>query len=127
MLEPKAIELLRGPNYAALTTLMPDGHPQTQIVWVDTDGEHVLVNTERHRQKARNVERVPRVTVLVWDRNDMWSRAEIRGEVVEIVGGEEGRQMIDRLSNKYLGHDYRNPIQSERVTLKIAPRRQLVQ
>ena len=127
MLDPKAIELLQGPNYAALTTLMPDGHPQTQIVWVDTDGEYVLVNTERHRQKARNVQRDPRVTVLVWDRNDMWHRAEIRGEVVEIVGGEEGREMIDRLSNKYLGHDYRNPIQSERVTLKIAPRRVLVQ
>src|SRR5690606_26686171 len=127
MLDPKAIELLQGPNYAALTTLMPDGHPQTQIVWVDTDGEHVLVNTERHRQKARNVQRDPRVTVLVWDRNDMWHRAEIRGEVVEIVGGEEGREMIDRLSNKSLGHDYRIPIQPERGTPEIAPRRLLVQ
>lgn len=126
MLDAKALELLRGPNYAALTTLMPDGYPQSHVVWVDTDGEHVLVNTERHRQKTRNVERDPRVTVLVWDRDDMWSWAEIRGDVVEIIGGPEGREMIDRLSNKYLGHDYRNPIQTERVTLKIRPRRQLV-
>ena len=33
--------------------------------------------------------------------------------------------MINRLSQKYTGHDYTNPIQSERVTLRIAPERQL--
>ena len=91
-----------------------------------TDGEHVLVNTERHRQKAKNVERDPRATVLVWHRDDMWSWVEIRGEVVEVVAGQEARDHIDELSNKYLGRDYANPIQSERVILKIAPLRQLV-
>ncbi|HLT97741.1 MAG TPA: PPOX class F420-dependent oxidoreductase [Acidimicrobiia bacterium] len=126
MLEAKARELLEGPNYATITTLMPDGYPQTHIVWVGTDGEHVLVNTERHRQKARNAERNPKVTVTVWDRNDMWSWVEIRGDVVEVVGGPEARAHIDELSRKYLGHDYQNPVQTERVILKIAPRRQLV-
>lgn len=126
MLEEKAIQLLNGPNYATITTLLPDGQPQTHMVWVGTDGEHVLVNTERHRQKARNVARDPRATVLVWDRDDMWSWVEIRGEVVEVVTGPEARDHIDELSNKYLGHDYRNPVQSERVILKIAPDRQLV-
>lgn len=125
-MEQAAIDLLAGPNYAVLTTLMPDGQPQTNVVWVSSDGEHVLVNTERHRQKARNAERDPRVTVLVWDRDDMWSRAEIRGEVTEVVAGQVARDHIDELSNKYVGHDYRNPIQSERVILKIKPRRQLV-
>lgn len=127
MLEPKAVELLTAANYAALTTLLPDGQPQTHMVWVGTDGEHVLVNTERHRQKARNMERDPRVTLLVFDRNDMWSWAEIRGEVVETVRGPEARKHIDELASKYLGVDeYPNPIQTERVMLKIAPRRQLI-
>lgn len=126
MLEDKAIRLLNGPNYATISTLLPDGQPQTHMVWVGTDGEHVLVNTEKHRQKARNVARDPRATVLVWDRDDMWSWVEIRGEVVEVVTGPEARDHIDELSNKYLGHDYRNPVQSERVILKIAPDRQLV-
>lgn len=125
-MEQKAIDLLSGANYAALTTLMPDGQPQTHMVWAGTDGEHVLINTERHRQKARNVERDPRVTVLVWESGDMWSWVEIRGEVVEVVAGQEARDHIDELSNKYTGHDYTNPIQSERVMFKIAPRQQLV-
>jgi len=43
-----------------------------------------------------------------------------------MVTGPEARQHIDELSNKYTGHDYQNPIQSERVILKIAPRKQLV-
>jgi PPOX class probable F420-dependent enzyme len=126
MLQDKTIRLLSEPNYATLSTLMPDGTPQTHIVWVGTDGHHVLVNTEKHRQKARNVARDPRATVLVWDRDDLWSRAEIRGRVVETVTGGEARDHIDEMSRKYLGHDYRNPIQSERVILKIAPERELV-
>lgn len=127
MLEEKARQLLSEPNYGVLTTLLPDGQPQAHLVWVGTDGEHVLVNTEVHRQKALNAERDPRATVLVFDRNDMWSWAEIRGEVVERVTGPEARQHIDELANKYLGVDeYPNPIQTERVILKIAPKRQLV-
>lgn len=127
MLEDKARELLSGPNFGVLTTLLPDGQPQTHLVWVGTDGEHILVNTEVHRQKALNTERDSRATVLVFDKDDMWSWAEIRGEVVERVTGPEARQHIDDLANKYLGvEEYPNPIQSERVILKIAPHRQLV-
>lgn len=127
MLEEKARALLSAPNFAALTTLLPDGQPQTHMVWVGTDGEHVLVNTEVHRQKARNAKRDSRATVLIFDKNDMWSWVEIRGEVVEMVTGPEARSHIDELAHKYLGVDeYPNPIQSERVIIKIAPRRQLV-
>lgn len=126
MLDERAIELLKAPNFAAVTTLLPDGRPQTHPVWVDSDGEHVLVNTESHRRKTQNVKRDSRATVLVWNRDDMWNWAEIRGDVVDIVGGTRARDHIDELSNKYLGHDYRNPIRTERVILKIAPRRQIV-
>ncbi|MFP3914976.1 MAG: PPOX class F420-dependent oxidoreductase [Actinomycetota bacterium] len=127
MLEDKARQLLTDENYGVLTTLLPDGQPQTHMVWVGTDGEHALVNTEVHRQKALNVRRDPRATLLVFDRNDMWSWAEIRGEVVEMVTGPEARRHIDELANKYLGvEEYPNPIQSERVILKIAPHRQLI-
>lgn len=126
MLDERAIELLKAPNFAAVTTLLPDGRPQTHPVWVDSDGEHVLINTESHRQKTLNVKRDSRATVLVWNRDDMWNWAEIRGDVVEIVGGTRARNHIDELSNKYLGHDYRNPVQTERVVLKIAPRRQII-
>ncbi len=125
-LSPTVAELASEPNYAAVTTLLPDGHPHTHPMWVDTDGEHLLVNTEVHRQKFRNVERDPRVTVMLRDENNPFRYAEVRGEVVEKVRGPEAREHIDRLSHKYAGGPYGLPIESERVILKIAPSHQFV-
>ena len=48
-LHPLVLELVCGQNFPALTTLLPGGYPQTQMIWVDADGEHLLVNTEVHR------------------------------------------------------------------------------
>ena len=125
-LHPAVVELAREPTYAAVTTLLPDGQPQTHPMWVDTDGEHLLVNTEVHRQKFRNVERDPRVTLMLRDEDDPFRYAEVRGEVVEKVRGPEAREHIDRLSHKYAGGPYGLSIESERVILKIAPLRQFV-
>ena len=125
-LEAAVDELARGAHFAALTTLMPDGTPQSNVVWVDSDGEHVLVNTEVHRQKFRNAERDPRVTVLIWDRDNPYRFVEVRGRVVGTVRGPEAREHIDSVSQKYTGKPYANPIQSERVILRIGPERQVV-
>jgi PPOX class probable F420-dependent enzyme len=127
VLSEKTRRLAQGANHAALTTLFPSGRPQTNVVWIDHDGEHLLVNSETERQKVRNVRRDPRVAVLVFDPSDMDSWAEVRGRVVEIVEGEEARRHIDALAQKYLGvPDYPNPIGSPRVILKIAPDREIV-
>jgi PPOX class probable F420-dependent enzyme len=125
-LHPVVLELARGQNFAAITTLLPDGHPQTQVMWVDADGDHLLVNTEVHRQKFRNVERDPRVTLMIWDREDPYRFVEVRGEVVETVKGPEAREHIDELSRKYRGRPYQTRVRSERVVLRIAPLRQVV-
>ena len=45
-LDNKTIQMASGPNYAALTTLFQNGVPQTHVMWVDTDGENILINTE---------------------------------------------------------------------------------
>jgi PPOX class probable F420-dependent enzyme len=124
--DPRVLELARGQNFGALTTLLPDGHPQTQVMWVDADEQHLLLNTEVHRQKFRNVERDPRVTVTIWDMEDPYRFVEVRGEVVEKVKGQEAREHIDELSLKYRGKPYQTQIQSERVVLRITPWRQLV-
>lgn len=111
-----------GRNIAAVTTLMPDGTPQTTPLWVDADDEHLLLNTEVHRQKFRNISRDSRVTVTIWDAENPFVYSELRGEVVDTVTGPEARAHIDQLSQKYVGSDYGNPIQSERVILKISPK-----
>jgi PPOX class probable F420-dependent enzyme len=126
MLEEGVRQLARGRNFAAFTTLLPDGRPMTHVMWVDCDDDHVLINTESHRQKAKNIRRDPRVTVTIWDRDDPYHYAEVRGEVVETVAGPEARAHIDSLSLKYYGHEYRNRIQSQRLLLRIKPLRQRV-
>ncbi len=119
-LDPDVIRLAEGPNLATVVTLMPDGQPQALLTWVDTDGEHVLVNTEPQRQRAKNVQRDPRITVLIHSSESAWDWAEIRGRVVGVVDGPEARAHIDALSRKYLGTDYANPIGPDgRIILQI--------
>jgi PPOX class probable F420-dependent enzyme len=125
-LEARVLELAHGKNLASVTTLLPDGTPMTQPLWVDADDEHVLLNTEVHRQKFKNVSRDPRVTVLIVDPEAPQLYVEVRGQVVDSVTGPEAREHIDVLAQKYTGGNYRNAIQSERVILKIAPDRQYV-
>jgi len=120
-LDADVVRLAKGKNLATVVTLMPNGQPQALLTWVDTDGEHILVNTEPQRQKARNIRRDPRITVLIHSADDPWDWAEVRGHVVETITGEQARQHIDELSRKYVGSDYRNPIGPQgRIILKIA-------
>jgi PPOX class probable F420-dependent enzyme len=123
-LSPGLLNLLREPVYCQVATLMPDDSPQITQVWVDTDGEHILINTAEGRQKTRNVRRDPRVAVNVVDPANAWRLATIRGRVVDITT-DGADDLIDQLARKYLGvesYPFRNP-EETRVTLKIAPER----
>jgi PPOX class probable F420-dependent enzyme len=121
-LNSEAVRLAQGKNLATTVTLMPDGQPQALLTWVDSDGEYILVNTEPQRQRARNVRRDPRVTVLIHSADNPWDWAEVRGHVVATIDGDEARAHIDKLSHKYVGTEYRNPIGPQgRIILKIAP------
>lgn len=125
-LDPAVRDLANGPNFAVMATLLTDGQPQSHVMWVGADDEHVLINTELGRQKHRNVERDPRVTVTVIDAEDPYHYAEVRGRVVEQVGGQQARDHIDELSRKYVGRDYDEAnIGTERVILRIRPERVL--
>ena len=125
MLHEQVRALAEGPNFAALTTLMPDGQPQTHVMWVGCDDEHLLINTEVHRRKFKNVEADPRVTVAIWDAENPYSFVEVRGRVIETITGDAALASINALSKKYTGGDYTPEIQSERVILRIAADRQV--
>jgi PPOX class probable F420-dependent enzyme len=120
--DPDIRALAKAANFAALTVNLRSGRAMTHVMWVDADDDHLLINTEVHRAKFGAIERDPRVTVMVWVKDDPYLYAEVRGRVAETVRGPEARAHIDALSQKYLGRDY-DPtrIQSERVILKIAP------
>jgi PPOX class probable F420-dependent enzyme len=93
-------DLLVGTAHGALATMMPDGQPQSSIVWVDYDGEYVLLNTTLERQKGRNMQANPKVTLLVVDPADGSRWIEVRGTVVEMT--EEGAVAhADKLTQRY--------------------------
>ena len=83
--EPSVRKLAQGANFAALTVHLGSGAAMTHVMWVDADDDHVLINTEVHRAKFKAVERDPRVTVMIWVRDDPYTYAEVRGRVVETV------------------------------------------
>ena len=121
-LDEDVARLAKGKNLATVVTLMPSGQPQALLTWVDTDDEYVLVNTEPQRQRARNISRDPRITVLIHSSDNAYDWAEVRGHVVETVAGDEARQHIDELARKYTGKEYAAPIGPQgRVILKVAP------
>ena len=84
---------------------MRDGSPQLTQVWVDTDGEHVLVNTVQTHLKFRNIQRDPRIALTVADTNDPSSYVQIRGRVVRSTT-DGAVDHIEMLARKYLGSPY---------------------
>jgi len=93
------IDLLVEPRHGVLTTMMPDGQPQSSIVWCDFDGECACVNTSRERQKGRNMAANPKVSLLIVDPRDTTRYIEIRGEV-ELVE-RDAVLHLDKLTCEY--------------------------
>jgi PPOX class probable F420-dependent enzyme len=123
-------DLLVGTAHGVLATMMPNGQPQSTIVWVDYDGKHVLLNTTLERQKGRNMQANPKVTVLVVDPADGSRWIEVRGTVVAMT--EEGAiahadKLTQRYSNRRKRHFYGDvyPVEQRmketRVVVRIAP------
>jgi len=112
-------DLFEKPFICALATIMPDGQPQVHPVWCDLDGEYIVVNTARGRQKDRNMSKRSKVTIFIVDPADDYHWVEARGHIADV--SEEGaNDVINRLSRKYTGHDYNNFVPGQvRVTYKI--------
>ncbi len=118
-LTDKQVELMRGKNFAAVATLNEEGTPQTSIVWIDTDGEHVIFNTTNWRAKGKHLRRDPRVSVSVFDKDDPYRYFEVEGVAdLELEGADEH---ITQLSQKYRGEDFHTP--TDRVIVKVKPER----
>jgi PPOX class probable F420-dependent enzyme len=121
-LDADTARLAKSKNLATVVTLMPDGQPQALPTWVDHDGDNIWINTEPVRQRVRNIRRDPRITVLIRSDSDPGDWSEIRGHVVETIGGDQARAHINELSNRYTGGDYPRPIGPDgRVILVVAP------
>jgi anthraniloyl-CoA monooxygenase len=95
------LDLFEKQAFGHLATMMPDGTPQVTSVWVDYDGEHILINSAKGRQKDRNMEQRPSVAIEIPDPDNPNRYLAIRGRVVAIV--EEGAdEHLDKLAQRYV-------------------------
>ena len=95
-------ELIAGPVNVVLTTLMPDGQPQTTPIWCNMDGDYVLINTMQQFRKAKNMQLNPKVTLLAYRLKKPLFNIEVRGKVIEIT--EEGAlEHLNELNLLYTG------------------------
>jgi PPOX class probable F420-dependent enzyme len=97
--------LLRQPSPCYLATSMADGSPQLTQTWVDTDGEHILINSVQGFQKIKNIERDPRVALNVSDPNNPFRYYAIRGRVLDITT-DGAVEHIETLAQRYTGAPY---------------------
>lgn len=116
-------DILGKKSFAHLSSLGPDGAPQSHPVWFDAADGQLLVSTGTDRQKYRNIRRDPRVSVSILDPDDPYRYLEVRGRVVEIEPDPD-KAFLDRLARKYLDQDtypYEERRGVERVVLHIRP------
>ena len=121
-LSDKAIKLVEGKNFAFLAVVLPDGSPHVAPVWVDHDGDIILVNTTMGRVKQKHATKGKRVSIAIADQSNMYDRIIIQGRVVEQTH-EGADSHIDKLTNKYTGAKkyQRSDPTEKRVIIKIEP------
>ncbi|MDY7081682.1 MAG: PPOX class F420-dependent oxidoreductase [Halobacteria archaeon] len=116
-------DLFERKSFANFVTLMPDGSPHVTPVWVDYDGEHVLINTAEGRRKERNISHDPRVAVSILDPENPYRYLSVRGEVAEME--KDGAvEHIDKLAQRYMDveeYPYKDQDEGDRVIVKIRP------
>ncbi|MFD8752021.1 PPOX class F420-dependent oxidoreductase [Kitasatospora sp. NPDC059577] len=122
-LSDRAKALIDGKSFAVVSTIQPDGSPQSSVVWVRRDGDDILFSTVQGRRKHLNLVRDPRVSILVNPADSPYEYLEARGEVTMTTEG--GRELIDELATKYRGVDkytWDGP-DDVRVVVRLTPRK----
>jgi PPOX class probable F420-dependent enzyme len=117
-------QLLDDVNPAVLGTVNSDGSPQTSVVWVCRDGDDLLISSAAGRRKERNLQREPRASLTVYDREDPLRYVEIRGQAT--ITEDLGRELAVRLAEEYegpgAGQEYLDlPPEVVRVVIRITP------
>ena len=116
---PSALrEFLEAPSLATVATLGADGAPQATVVWFLLEGDQILINTKAGRVKALNLDRDPRVALTIFDCGAPYRSLQLRGVVAERRVGAAAGEDIQRLSRRYVGHDFEKS--EARITYMIA-------
>jgi PPOX class probable F420-dependent enzyme len=120
-----ARRLLDGNVFVVLSTVSPNGSPQSSVIWAKRDGDDVVFSTIRGRRKTLNMEREPRVSLCAYDPADPYRYVELRGEVTMTEDG--GPELIQELSLRYDGVRFTESDPANvRVVCRVTPTRVIV-
>jgi PPOX class probable F420-dependent enzyme len=97
--------LVDGPNFAHLATLLSDGAPQSDPVWVSREGDRILICTGEGSVKGKNTRRDPRVALSIVNFHNPYEEAQLRGRVVE-RRPDPDLKCLDPISHKYTGKPF---------------------
>ena len=110
-IDPKIRRVVDSPSFAHVATVGPAGHPQNTVMWIDRDGDRLVLNTAAGRAKWHNMRNDPRIGISISPADRPYENYSLKCRVVE-MRTEDGDEVIDRLAKKYLGTDeypYRRP------------------
>ncbi len=119
---PEIAKLFEGKNFASFATLMNDGSPHVAPMWVDLDGDIILINTAVGRVKEKNIRRDNRIALSIYDQENPYNMVSIRGKVIDLIT-EGADEHLDKLAKKYFGvekYPFHTP-DEQRIILKIQP------
>ena len=108
--------------FAHVATVNEQGIPQVTPVWVEYDGDHVLINSAKGRKKDRILRAQPVIALSIQDPDNPYRYVGLQGKIVEITEAG-GYDHINKLSHKYGDQDYPKNPGEVRVIYKIAPTR----
>lgn len=115
-----ARDLLDGPHTAILSTANRDGRPQSSVIFVKPADGTVVFSTIRGRLKTRNMERDPRVSLLVLAHSGRY--VEIRGHVD--IAADPDKSLLHEMYERYMDGATPPPEPgAERVVVRIHPER----
>ncbi|MEU4112887.1 PPOX class F420-dependent oxidoreductase [Kitasatospora sp. NPDC028055] len=122
-LSDRAKALIDGKSFAVVSTIQPDGSPQSSVVWVKRDGDDILFSTVEGRRKHLNLVKDPRASILINPPESPYEYLEARGSVTLTTEG--GRELINELGFKYRGeqeYGFDGP-DDVRVVVRLTPRK----
>jgi PPOX class probable F420-dependent enzyme len=105
-LTPELQDLLDGTPIAHVATLLSDGAPHSVPMWIGTQEGSVVIMTDPGSLKARNLRRDPRIAISLTPPDNPFSPVALRGHVVGWLDGQQGWEVVDAISQKYVGQPY---------------------
>ncbi len=111
-------DLFGEPALAHVSYLNRRGQIVTYPMWVDLDGDRILVSSPVGSRKGRSLRERAQVAVSVVSAENPWHWVSVSGRVVD-VQPDHDLAFIDRMSRKYLGTDYERRTPREIFTIAI--------